>query len=381
MKDINTIICDKLLGHISEEDNKRLQNWLECSLKHREQYDRFMKENNLENRYADYLAFDEKNAWKAFKSCNRLDKKRQQTLRILQYAAILLLPVLCTVSLWYFAPDAKREILADRVADSSAKAPKTQDNTPDSAHNAPIVSTGGPATWLYQIRSALKPNVDSTVSSIGTINAALTLFGKKEKWLTLEDGTIVHLNHTTSLIYPEHFEADNRTVRLEGEAYFEVAKDSKRPFYVITPSGVVREYGTSFNVNTYTPGYTKVVLVNGSIGLKSNTGRETPVSPGELAVITAKSEYATISRVDITPYVAWNDGNYVFGKTSLEELMNVIGYWYGYEIVYHTSEGCGRYFTGDINRKQGVVSIIRAINRVTDLHIEVSKDRKIIVRD
>ena len=74
--------------------------------------------------------------------------------------------------------------------------------------------------------------------------------------MTFEDGTRVHLNYNTTLKYPPHFGTTTRTVYLDGEAYFQVAKDSKRPFRVITVNGVVKQYGTTFNVNTHVPGIT-----------------------------------------------------------------------------------------------------------------------------
>ncbi|MBR1463381.1 MAG: FecR domain-containing protein [Prevotella sp.] len=74
----------------------------------------------------------------------------------------------------------------------------------------------------------------------------------KEFWLTLDDGTLVHLNYNTRLIYPEKFGRGDRNVILDGEAYFMVAKDKSRPFIVHTPNGDVKVYGTEFNVNTRT---------------------------------------------------------------------------------------------------------------------------------
>lgn len=73
----------------------------------------------------------------------------------------------------------------------------------------------------------------------------------KEFWMVLDDGTYVHLNYNTTLIYPNHFVGSERKVKLKGEAYFIVANDSKkRPFIVETANGDVHDYGTEFNVNT-----------------------------------------------------------------------------------------------------------------------------------
>ena len=72
----------------------------------------------------------------------------------------------------------------------------------------------------------------------------------KEYWLTLADGSVVHLNNDTYLIYPEKPESKTREVILDGEAYFMVAKDAERQFIVHTKQGDVKVYGTEFNVST-----------------------------------------------------------------------------------------------------------------------------------
>ena len=134
-------------------------------------------------------------------------------------------------------------------------------------------------------------------------NNKLSTYDDSEFWMTFEDGTRVHLNYNTTLKYPPHFTSNSRTVYLDGEAYFEVAKDNKRPFRVVTANGVVRQYGTSFNVNTYMNGVTKVVLVDGSVSVLPNLGGEYKMKPGELAVLHAATQEVQISEVNIEPYV------------------------------------------------------------------------------
>ncbi len=69
-------------------------------------------------------------------------------------------------------------------------------------------------------------------------------------WITLDDGTIVHLNYNTRLRFPARFAGDSRTVYLDGEAYIKVAVDKDRPFMVVTSNATIKQYGTEFSVNT-----------------------------------------------------------------------------------------------------------------------------------
>ena len=83
--------------------------------------------------------------------------------------------------------------------------------------------------------------------------------------LRLSDGTLVWLNSGSRLEYPTHFATDNRQVRLEGEAYFEVQRDESLPFIVQTNTVDVKVLGTKFNVSSYAKEETKVTLKEGKV--------------------------------------------------------------------------------------------------------------------
>lgn len=386
MKDINTIIKDRILGGISEEDDKRLQKWLEQSPRHRDAFERFMRESGLKTCYRVYSGIDEDEAWKEFKRINRFRNWKSILRSVGYYAAIVLLPLLVIASFWYFSGGDNPRLTTDNRVMSTVASHRTpcDSATSRSQSNARHLINRGPALWLSHIHPAVSALNDTDVVSPGVdviVAQTRAASGRQERWITLEDGTVVHLNHSSSLIYPAHFDTDNRTVRLEGEGYFVVAKDKKRPFYVMTTSGIVKEYGTSFNVNTYTPGFTKVVLVEGSISLKSNEGEETMIRPGELAVVSASSPKAVISQVDVMPYVAWNSGRYVFMDTSLEQLMNVIAYWYGLNVHFEVKTDRDKHFTGDIDRGESLQVLLNALRKLTDLQITVTPDRDLIIEN
>ena len=88
--------------------------------------------------------------------------------------------------------------------------------------------------------------------------------------ITLSDGTRVWLNAASELEYPVEFAADMREVKLQGEAYFEVATDADHPFLVRVGHYCLQVYGTKFNLNTYEPNRIEVALVEGSIGFHAN---------------------------------------------------------------------------------------------------------------
>ena len=204
-------------------------------------------------------------------------------------------------------------------------------------------------------------------------------YGQKAN-LTLPDGTKVWLNSATHLSYDAEYNKSDRKIYLDGEAYFQIAKDD-RPFRVITANGIVKQYGTSFNVNTHVAGVTKVVLVEGAISVLPNQGDEHKIHPGELAVLNGATQDVQISKVDIEPYIAWNSGRFVFDNCSLETLMEVISRWYDKKIMFEDEDIKTIRFTGDLDRYGSIIPILKAIQRVTHLEMDVEGEAIIIRRE
>ena len=207
----------------------------------------------------------------------------------------------------------------------------------------------------------------------------------KEFWLTLDDGTLVHLNYNTRLIYPETFGRSDRNVILDGEAYFMVAKDRSRPFVVHVPEGEIKVYGTEFNVNTRSSDTleaesskyeTSVVLVNGSISVSPTDGKEQMMKPHEQCRIS--NHQCLIEDVDVEPYVAWNEGIFYFDNCSLEHLMKVLSHWYGICVEFDSEASRQIKFTGNVNKYSSIEPALNAIHMVTRLSV-VCKNNKVII--
>ncbi|MBP3755785.1 MAG: DUF4974 domain-containing protein [Prevotella sp.] len=216
----------------------------------------------------------------------------------------------------------------------------------------------------------------------------ITTYQDKEYWVVLDDGTLVHLNYNSRLIYPERF-GDRRDVILDGEAYFMVAKDKSRQFVVHTPQGDIRVYGTEFMVNTAESmesrletvadesAYhqaTSVVLVKGSISFTPENGNELMLSPGQK--LLADKDQMLVTTTDTVPYVAWNTGMFVFKKSTLENLMNVISRWYGVKHVAYSNEKLRKiHFTGNFKRYGSIERILDAIMMTCDISIDFHNNR------
>lgn len=197
--------------------------------------------------------------------------------------------------------------------------------------------------------------------------------------LLLADGTAVHLNAGSELRYPVAFAAAERKVYLKGEAWFEVAKDTGRPFYVETDEVSIRVYGTAFNVNTHGLRATETVLVEGEIGIsgKGSTG-EQRMRPGQLAACDHHSGEITFREVDIRKYTAWKNGEFCFNDDTLEEILEELGRWYDVKVIFRSAGKKDIRFSGHLKRYENIQKILGAISESTGIVFHIS-DRMIIV--
>ena len=194
----------------------------------------------------------------------------------------------------------------------------------------------------------------------------------KEYWLTLDDGSVIHLNNDTYLIYPEKKDAKAREVILDGEAYFMVAKDAERQFVVHTKQGDVKVYGTEFNVSTREEdGATEVVLVEGSVSVTPTGGAECRIEPGQKATM---GETLTVETVDVEQYVAWNTGRFSFQDWPLSRIMTVIAKWYGISVAF-ADESLGEpRLSGNFDRYEDLSTTIESLEMVTGLQFDLTEE-------
>ena len=371
--DIVKIIHDVITGTASQSDERRLSEWMDADPEHKAIYERILSDDKFASRYRHYSEIDGESAWNRFKakylsgSFPRLKKAG----KYVAAAAVLAIGLAAILVHKEDNTQPSREEALTPLPSKVEQAIKKAEQT--GRQRAMLTATG--STDLEEEPTEVA--VTSAVEYEKMLEAAdaddiyqLSTSDMNEYWLTMEDGSLIHLNFATRLKYPVKFAADNRMVYLEGEAYFKVAKDRERPFYVSTPDGMVRVYGTEFCVNTHRRGGgTEVVLMEGEVSVTPLLGYETKLKPGEKAVM-AERRSPIVSAVDLAPYRAWNEGEYLFKDSRLCELMDIIGRWYGVSVEF-ADEGTAQIcFTGSIDRYGRLEHILNALWRVTGIEME-----------
>lgn len=183
------------------------------------------------------------------------------------------------------------------------------------------------------IKSEIKMTDDEYVEKINPP-------GQKSK-IFLSDGSVVWLNAKSSISYFKHFTDSNRIVTLEGEAFFDVAKDSLNPFIVRTNGVTIEVLGTQFNVNSRnSKEEVAVALVEGEVKVfsdyKNDGGDATIILPGEGIIISSQYDRIDNFSFDISgsnnPYSSWKDGILVFNGENYNEFITKIKLWYDIEV-------------------------------------------------
>ncbi|MBE9598476.1 FecR family protein [Pedobacter sp. MC2016-24] len=166
----------------------------------------------------------------------------------------------------------------------------------------------------------------------------ITLAGQR-KIISLADGSKIWLNNSSTLRYPEHFADSTRTVFLEGEAFFDVAHDLRKPFIVGTGKLSVQVLGTSFNVkHDQAEHHMEVVVASGQVGVTDPSSKHTwMLHPGEQLVYNTLTEKSEMRVVDPTDYTGWQAGVLVFRHEKLEAVCKRLERWYGVSILIRTA--------------------------------------------
>lgn len=210
-----------------------------------------------------------------------------------------------------------------------------------------------------------------TYSANGTTgllyNTLTTARGEQSPPLTLSDGTRVWLNAASSIRYPVAFYGDARQVEITGEAYFEVAKDHAKPFYVKLPGMEVQVLGTSFDINAYQdePGM-RTTLLEGSVKVTAaataqHGPRDMLLQPGQQ--VQVGDGMHLVKEADVDQVMAWKNGLFNFNHTDLQSVLRQLARWYNIDVQFEGSPS-PRTFHGKITRDLRLSQVIGLLHEV-----------------
>ncbi len=196
----------------------------------------------------------------------------------------------------------------------------------------------------------------------------------------LPDGSRIWLNKGTKIEYNQQFGIRNRNVLLNGEAYFEVAKNKKLAFVVKTKSIDVTALGTSFNVNAYDDGNeVTTTLYTGKVNVQSTlTGHKTILNPFEVAVFSKTKDKITTYVFTGPDKPVWMEPEFRFDMLPLIDITKQLEHNYNVVFVYRNQKIKHLKFSGTFDRDEKLDEILRVIKINTNIDYAIKNDSVII---
>ncbi|MBS7155486.1 MAG: DUF4974 domain-containing protein [Sanguibacteroides justesenii] len=201
---------------------------------------------------------------------------------------------------------------------------------------------------------------------------------KGEYFVVLGDGTKVWINSGSELEFPNRFCGDIREVKLKGEAYFEVASNPQKLFYVLAGETKVRVLGTAFNVLAYQDDLqTEVALLRGKVSFDV-ADKAYVLTPGEIATLDRESGKTIIRKGDVAAIVDWKAGRFNFEDMPLEKLTVKLSRWYGVTFIFDDEEAKKLRFSGAVTKYRTLDYMLGMIEKTTDVSFELKEDKVVV---
>lgn len=198
--------------------------------------------------------------------------------------------------------------------------------------------------------------------------------------VVLSDGSVIWLNSDSRLEYPEKFAKGERKVRVTGEAFFDVVRDTVKPFIVETERQTVTVLGTEFNVSAYPSEPVMTTLASGKVTVMSGDGTGAVVLiPGEQSVLNTNSDHLVVRQVDIEDVVSWKNGIINIENMALSEILKVVSRAYDVDFATESLPTEDIILRGSISSDETLEVFLAMLSKVADVKFKMRTDGKIEV--
>lgn len=376
------LLVDKFLNKtISKQEREVLEKWILES----DSNVTFFKNQIKESNYSTSLDFDSDAAYQKFNATLK-SKKPKQLLQvsILKYAAVFI----ALMTIGFFA---KRTILDTNndsipaVVDGEIK--KSNDNnviitlsdgstkvlTPDDTNlitdkDGKVIANKGVNSLTFDSGTSLASN---------ELHEIFIPYAQTFK-LTLSDGTLVWLNAGSKLRFPQRFSksSPNRTVYLDGEAFFEVTKNEKMPFIVNTHEVDIKVLGTKFNVSSYeNDNFIATTLVEGSVSVYEarTPENELRLSPSYQATYSKFKNSFSRAKVDTSIYTAWMENKLIIDNMRFSDILIKLERRHHVKFVNKAESLNNEIYKGEFEGED-IESILKTIALSTPFEYEINQN-------
>ncbi len=196
----------------------------------------------------------------------------------------------------------------------------------------------------------------------------------KRASMVFADGSRITVRPGSHVVFPAMFAKSKREIYVQGEAFLEVSKNKKRPFIVRTDLMNVQVLGTSFDVCAYPDQKLQsVVLVTGSVKVRSGENDETKIVPNQRYSFDKKNQIQSVEEVDVFPYISWKDGILSFNSENLCSVLDKLSSYYGVKFDYERSALADIHLTGKLDLNNDVDKALKVVATISQIRYQHSK--------
>lgn len=225
-----------------------------------------------------------------------------------------------------------------------------------------LMGTTGIAIWKLNIKEASENQLTAITGS------------KQEKRITLSDGSVVLLGPSAKLCYPKAFTLKSRRIELEeGEAFFDIAHQEKRPFTVHTSAGVdIKVLGTSFKVKSYQANkQLEVAVITGKVAVSNQKGDLGTLVKDEFLTYNKNTSHTAIRKIKASAFI-----EFAFDGANLDQVIAKLQYVYSIKILFSDKSLGKLKTTASFSSKQSPEEILDIICSLHHLRFNPSKNHK-----
>ena len=371
------------LGMLTGEERDELTKWREASPANGKLYERWERGEFLEREYRLFRKVDYRDAHLQMESQVLQRGRKKKVLRLRSWGIVAAAASLLVGILVYFQRQEKVVVPGKPVIariDGRFPVLELEDGSSVVLDSVPMSFLEAGVAVKKSERLLLSYALPDTLVARKPVYNVLRVPRGAEYDLILSDGSRVWLNAESRLRYPVVFSDSCREVELEGEGYFEVKRDERKPFIVKTEEMDLQVLGTSFNVKAYRDDENIVTtLVTGKIAQRySEIDTNIILTPSYQAVFNKSSRVLQTKEVDVRAALAWREGRIVMDNARLEDIFRELSRWYDFEIVYTNASLKDMRFYLYTNRYADVDRILEHLQMTRGIHF-LRVDKKIYV--
>ena len=342
-----------------------------------------------------YQSFNTDKRWADFRLQAGIDKEAQHSagnrsyrlwLRISAAAAAII--IVLGAGIFYFRQENSRQILVNDIRNDIAPGKNNAATLTLGNGRKILLSAAAKGQLAREAGIMITKTIDGQVIySVqnqdhlvrAKANTLSTSVGETYR-LRLPDQSEVWLNASSSIKFPASFAGQHlREVELNGEAYFEIAKDKAHPFIVKTEQQEIQVLGTHFNINSYgDKSSTITTLLEGSLRVLNAVKKSEVIKPGEQSVVDRK-EKIIISKADVKQAMAWKNGYFRFREERIDRIMLEISRWYAIEVSYQ-GELPTEKFSGNISRYKNISEVLNMLSYSNAVKFKVEGRRVTVMQ-